>query len=140
MLRSAVVACLLVRVASADDAPDVRAASTDAEPPDDAEVIEVTGTAPRAPEKIKLEPELLHTMPGAGNDALRGLTSLPGVARVPFGMGGLALRGAAPHDTRVFLDGIEVPILYHFAERRRERHRLITEAFDAVPRDVVPVA
>jgi hypothetical protein len=78
------------------------------------EVIEIEGRAPREPTAEKLEAEELRTLPGAGNDALRGLSGLPGVARVPFGMGGLALRGAAPRDTRVFLDGIEVPILYHF--------------------------
>ncbi|TMQ09878.1 MAG: TonB-dependent receptor [Deltaproteobacteria bacterium] len=53
-------------------------------------------------------------LPGAGNDALRALQSLPGVARTPFGLGGLALRGTAPRDTKVYLDGIEVPLLYHF--------------------------
>jgi len=78
------------------------------------EVIEVSGRAPHEPEQAKVAPEELHALPGGGNDALRGLTSLPGVARIPYGLGGLALRGAAPHDTRVFLDGIEVPILYHF--------------------------
>ena len=45
---------------------------------------------------------------------LRALQSLPGVARTPFGLGGLALRGTAPRDTKVYLDGIEVPLLYHF--------------------------
>lgn len=79
-----------------------------------AEIIEVTGRAPPEPEHEAIAPEELHVLPGGGNDALRSLSSLPGVARIPFGMGGLALRGASPHDTRVFLDGIEVPILYHF--------------------------
>ncbi|HEY5945450.1 MAG TPA: TonB-dependent receptor [Kofleriaceae bacterium] len=107
MLRRALVLLLLsLRVAHADD--------SDSDDSGDEEVIEIEGRAPREPTKQKLETEVLHTLPGAGNDALRGLSSLPGVARVPFGMGGLALRGAAPHDTRVFLDGIEVPILYHF--------------------------
>jgi hypothetical protein len=45
---------------------------------------------------------------------LRALQSLPGVARTPFGLGGLALRGTAPRDTKVYLDDIEVPLLYHF--------------------------
>ena len=36
------------------------------------------------------------------------------MARTPFGLGGLALRGTAPRDTKVYLDGIEVPLLYHF--------------------------
>jgi hypothetical protein len=86
-----------------------------AEPDDGSgEVIEVSGKAPAEPAHTQVEPEELHDLPGGGNDALRGLSSLPGVARIPFGLGGLALRGAAPHDTRVFLDGIEVPELYHF--------------------------
>jgi hypothetical protein len=99
------VVCVLVQAARADDDPDDSG---------DEEVIEIQGRAPREPTQQKLDTEVLHALPGGGNDALRGLSSLPGVARVPFGMGGLALRGSAPHDTRVFLDGIEVPILYHF--------------------------
>jgi hypothetical protein len=77
------------------------------------EVIEVTGRAPTGP-PLHLSTEEIRSLPGAGNDALRALQSLPGVARVPFGLGGLALRGTAPRDTNVYLDGIEVPLLYHF--------------------------
>ncbi len=58
--------------------------------------------------------DVVRTLPGTGNDALKSLQSLPGVSRVPFGLGGLVLRGFAPRDSNVFLDGIEVPILYHF--------------------------
>jgi hypothetical protein len=123
--RPAVLALLaLARVAAADPDPD--------------EVIEVTGKAPEEPLHTELAPEELHNLPGGGNDALRGLASLPGVARIPFGLGGLALRGAAPHDTRVFLDGIEVPILYHFGGLASfvpidalERVELTPSGFDA---------
>ena len=82
----------------------------------DAEVIEVTGAAPvvTPPASHAISAAELHDLPGGGNDALRGLSSLPGVARIPFGLGGLALRGAAPHDTAVYFDGIQVPLLYHF--------------------------
>lgn len=66
------------------------------------------------PVPYDLQGEEVRTLPGAGNDALKGLTSLPGAARVPFGLGGLALRGSAPRDSAVYLDGIEVPILFHF--------------------------
>ena len=77
----------------------------------------------RIEEQRVLEPEApghdlgrdtLRTLPGTGNDALKSLQSLPGTARVPFGLGGLVLRGFSPRDSNVFLDGIEVPILYHF--------------------------
>ncbi|HEU4728642.1 MAG TPA: TonB-dependent receptor [Kofleriaceae bacterium] len=77
------------------------------------EVIHVSGQRPSAP-PLHLDTEEIRNLPGAGNDALRALQSLPGVARTPFGLGGLALRGTAPRDTKVYLDGIEVPLLYHF--------------------------
>jgi hypothetical protein len=77
------------------------------------EVIHVSGQRPAGP-PLHLDTEEIRHLPGAGNDALRALQSLPGVARTPFGLGGLALRGTAPRDTKVYLDGIEVPLLYHF--------------------------
>ena len=77
------------------------------------EVIQITGRAPSGP-PLRLDTTEIRNQPGAGNDALRALQSLPGVARTPFGLGGLALRGTAPRDTKVYLDGIEVPLLYHF--------------------------
>ncbi len=82
----------------------------------DGEVIEVVGTAPviAEPPRYELSGAELRTVPGAGNDALKSVQTLPGVARVPFGAGGLVLRGASPRDSNVFLDGIEVPILFHF--------------------------
>jgi hypothetical protein len=77
------------------------------------EVIHVSGQRPTGAQ-LHLDTEEIRNLPGAGNDALRALQSLPGVARTPFGLGGLALRGTAPRDTKVYLDGIEVPLLYHF--------------------------
>jgi hypothetical protein len=77
------------------------------------EVIRVSGRVPSKP-ALHLDTTEIRNLPGAGNDALRALQSLPGVARTPFGLGGLALRGTAPRDTKVYLDGIEVPLLYHF--------------------------
>lgn len=87
--------------------------------PDDAWAEEVVVVEERAPDAAEtpvyeLGADEVRALPGAGNDALKSLQSLPGVARVPFGGGGLALRGSSPRDTNVYLDGIEVPILYHF--------------------------
>lgn len=77
------------------------------------EVIRISGRAPTGP-PLHLDTQQIRTQPGAGNDVLRALQSMPGVARTPFGLGGLALRGTAPRDTKVYLDDIEVPLLYHF--------------------------
>ena len=90
------------------------AATTDADA--GGEVVVLTGEAPEAAEPVRYElaPEDIRVLPGSGNDTLKSLQSMPGVARVPFGLGGLVLRGTSPRDTNVYLDGIEVPLLYHF--------------------------
>lgn len=82
----------------------------------DLEVIELEAEAPfvEEPAPYDLGPAAVGTLPGAGNDALKSLQSLPGVSRIPFGLGGLVLRGKSPRSSNVFLDGIEVPLLYHF--------------------------
>jgi hypothetical protein len=81
-----------------------------------AEVIEVSGTAPEQtkPLSYQLTADEIRVIPGAGNDILRAVQALPGVARIPYSFGGLVLRGASPRDTSTFLDGIEVPIAFHF--------------------------
>lgn len=80
------------------------------------EVVYLEDKAPNMaePPSYELEGADIRVLPGSGNDALAALQSLPGVARVPLGLGGLVLRGASPRNNRVFLDGIEVPLLYHF--------------------------
>jgi hypothetical protein len=95
------------------------------------EVIEVEGTAPRAkrpppPPPPPLPPERpaaqtyqisasdLRMLPGTANDALRAAQVLPGVARLPYSFGGIVMRGTSPRDNIVYLDGIEVPLAFHF--------------------------
>lgn len=93
-------------------------AQTSATDDDDSgvEVIEIVGEGPETGEapKRKLSVSEIRTMPGTGNDALKSIQSLPGVSRIPFGLGGLVFRGTAPRDSSVYLEGIRVPLLYHF--------------------------
>jgi hypothetical protein len=86
------------------------------EPDQGSEVITVEGKAPEQtrPTSYQLTAEDIRRTPGAGNDVLRAVQSLPGVARIPYNFGGLVLRGQSPRDSSVFLDGIEVPIAFHF--------------------------
>lgn len=53
-------------------------------------------------------------IPGTRGDALRGVELLPGVARPPSGLGMIIVRGSAPTDSQVLLDGAPVQQLYHF--------------------------
>lgn len=61
-----------------------------------------------------LEREELQKVPGTFGDPLRVVQSLPGVARTPFGLGALLVRGAAPQETGVYIDGVQIPLLFHF--------------------------
>jgi TonB family protein len=56
----------------------------------------------------------IATVPGTQGDVLKVLQDFPGVARAPFGLGLLIVRGSAPQDTKVFLDGVEIPLIFHF--------------------------
>jgi hypothetical protein len=64
--------------------------------------------------KTTLSQAELTTVPGTLGDPLRVIQNLPGVARAPFGLGVLIVRGANPADTGVFIDTLNVPLLYHF--------------------------
>ena len=70
-------------------------------------------STPRRPGRRCRRTELT-TVPGTIGDPLRVLQNLPGVARAPFGLGLLIVRGANPADTGVFIGGEPIPHLYHF--------------------------
>ena len=113
MPRARIAACLALGVAAT--------AAADPAPPDDdapveGEVVEVEGTAPEqtTPTEYRLGADDVRRTPGAMNDALRAVTILPAAARIPYSFGGLVLRGMSPRDTGVFIDGVEIPIAFHF--------------------------
>lgn len=72
--------------------------------------------APRAAEVTRrvVSTEEVARLPGSQGDPLKGIQNFPGLARTPFGVGALVIRGAAPGDSAVYLGGHELPQLYHF--------------------------
>jgi TonB family protein len=70
---------------------------------------------------------------GTQGDTLGAVLNMPGVARSSFGGVSLVLRGSAPRDSRVFLDGQEIPILYHFGGLRSTVNPRFLEAVEFVP-------
>jgi hypothetical protein len=79
-------------------------------------VIEAERDDPVVSQQV-LDRERVLLTPGTFEDAVRLVQSLPGVAITPEyspSAGDLAVRGAAPWETRYLLDGIELPYLYHF--------------------------
>ncbi|HLL22356.1 MAG TPA: TonB-dependent receptor [Kofleriaceae bacterium] len=78
----------------------------------DGETIEVIDVAPTQIGETAVDAKLARAVPGGG-DAGKVVQSLPAVARPPAGSAEIVVWGAAPRDTRVFVDGVPVPALYH---------------------------
>jgi hypothetical protein len=65
----------------------------------------------------RVDAEQAYETPGTQDDAVRLVQSLPGVTvqrEFSPSSGDLSVRGSAPGDNRYYLDGIEIPYLYHF--------------------------
>jgi TonB family protein len=69
---------------------------------------------PREVTKRTLSREEIAHIPGTNGDAIRSIQNLPGIARPPPFGGALVVRGSAPQDTSYFVDGTNVPLVYHF--------------------------
>jgi TonB family protein len=77
--------------------------------------LEVQGEKPpREPTKHVIAAEEISRIPGTNGDAIRAISSMPGVARPPGGDGMLIVRGSSPNDSQVFVDGTNIPMVYHF--------------------------
>ena len=75
----------------------------------------------------------VRRVPGTFGDPVRVIQSLPGAARPPFGSGLLVLRGANPEDSNVYIDGVEVPLVYHLGGFRSILNPELIEAVDYLP-------
>jgi TonB family protein len=50
---------------------------------------------------------------GTQGDPIKVVENLPGLARPSFGSGQLIVWGSAPSETRTYVDGVEIPALFH---------------------------
>jgi TonB family protein len=65
--------------------------------------------------QVRLTQSEFRMIAGTNNDAFRVVQNLPGVARSPFGGGVLVVRGSKAWDSRIYVDEIQIPQLFHFA-------------------------
>ncbi len=93
----------------------------------------VVDAPPREVVKRTIDKEELTRIPGSRGDALRAVELLPGVARPPFGIGLLIVRGAAPGDSESFIDGVPVPLIYHFGGLTSVYNSYMIEEIDFYP-------
>jgi len=94
----------------------------------------VEGQRPRKEvSRTSLQVEEIEKVPGTFGDVLAVIQNLPGVARTgPVG-GDIVVRGSSPEDTQVFVDGINVPIIYHFGGLRSVIPLGMLEGIDFYP-------
>lgn len=107
-----------------------------ADPDEPADDMEIVVTAP------PLEKQVVSTavsasegqrIPGTQGDVLKVVENLPGVARSAAGSGQLVVWGAAPEDTRVYVDGVPLPRLYHDGGLRSVMSSDLVESVELVP-------
>ncbi|HEY6477752.1 MAG TPA: TonB family protein [Polyangia bacterium] len=79
---------------------------------DDAAVVRAPRIKKEAVE-TRIRTEEARRVPGTQGDTLKVVQNLPGVARSSFGSGDLIIWGSAPNETKVNVDGVEIPALYH---------------------------
>ncbi|HMA96091.1 MAG TPA: TonB-dependent receptor [Polyangiaceae bacterium] len=99
-------------------------------------VLEVTVTGERPPREVTrrtIERREIERIPGTSGDAIRSIESLPGVARPPGFAGILIVRGSYPEDTQTYLDGSEIPLIYHFGGLRSVFPTELIERIDFYP-------
>jgi TonB family protein len=77
--------------------------------------------------------EEARRVPGTQGDTLKVVQNLPGVARSALGSGALIVWGSAPADTRVNIDGVEIPALYHVGGLRSTVNGDLVRSIDLLP-------
>lgn len=79
------------------------------------EIVDVVA-APRASEVStrRLDTQAAMALPGTNGDILKAVLNFPGVARPPLQIGQLIVRGTPADATRYYIDGVRVPLVFHF--------------------------
>jgi hypothetical protein len=93
----------------------------------------VRGTRAGDPGAETLTTSDAHEVPGAFGDVFRAIDALPGVAPVVSGLPFFFVRGAPPGNLGTFIDGVRVPLLFHFALGPSVVHPALLDRVDFYP-------
>lgn len=116
-------------------APDVEERKEAAKEGDDDD-LEIVITVPPTRKQVvstEVSADQGRRVAGAQGDGLRVVENLPGVARSTVGSGALVVWGASPEDTRVYVDGVRVPRLYHDGALRSVVHSELVKSVELAP-------
>ncbi len=99
----------------------------------DEEVVVRASRIRREAVETRIRTEEARRVPGTQGDTLKVVQNLPGVGRSSFGSGQLIVWGSAPNETRVNVDGVEVPTLYHVGGLRSTINSDLVRSIDLSP-------
>ena len=108
----------------------------EAPPPQAQPESEVTVRGVRKPQDavaIGVSRDEARLVAGTQGDTLKVVQNLPGIARPSFGSGQLVVWGSAPEDTRVYVDGVEIPALFHGSALRSTINSDFVKGVELVP-------
>jgi hypothetical protein len=136
------VLCMLALLGSLAPEPDVDAAPAEPGPEpaaptppstvEDARVVLVKAPSADAT-TTRVDAEEARKVPGSSGDVVRVVESLPGVGRASAGSGQLVVWGASPQQTRIYLDGVPIPRLYHEGGLRSVVQPTLVDTIDLIP-------
>jgi TonB family protein len=110
--------------------PQAPASGDDA---DDLEIVIVLPTLTKQVVSVKVEADQARRVAGTQGDVLKIVENMPGVARASAGSGQVVVWGASPEDTRVYVDDVRVPLLYHFGGLRSVVHTDLVQSVELIP-------
>ncbi|MEI9951592.1 MAG: TonB-dependent receptor [Pseudomonadota bacterium] len=100
---------------------------------DDLEIVIIAPTLTKQVVSTKVDADQARRVAGTSGDVLKIVENLPGVARATAGSGQVVVWGAAPEDTRVYVDGMRIPLLYHFGGFRSVIHSDFVRSVELIP-------
>ncbi len=99
----------------------------------DEEVVVRAARVKKETVETRIVTEEARRVPGTQGDTLKVVQNLPGVARSSLGSGALVVWGSAPRDTRVAIDGVDLPALYHGGGLRSTVSSDLVRSIDLAP-------
>lgn len=112
---------------------DVSTAAPQAASGDDLELVVTAPPVRRQVVTTEVSADQARRIPGTQGDVLRVVENLAGVGRASAGSGQLVVWGASPEDTRVLIDGVPIPRLYHEGGLRSVVPGEIVQSVELVP-------
>jgi TonB family protein len=100
---------------------------------DDLEIVVVLPTLTKQVVSVKVEADQARRVAGTQGDVLKIVENMPGVARASAGSGQVVVWGASPQDTRVYVDDVHVPLLYHYGGLRSVVHTDLVQSVELIP-------